>query len=99
MPFLEDLFKKELCECGHSIEEEHLNDGQCYALDFNGAIYSACNCKHAIPMKLTFKIERNEISNNTETRIIQSRKPNMQVKPKPAIFQWRGKQTLQTHSR
>ena|ERR1044072_825184 len=55
---LEDLFQKKICICGHDIEQEHLDGGDCYALDFNGSIYSVCRCKKVIPMKLSFKVER-----------------------------------------
>lgn len=80
---LEDLFKKNLCICKHSIDIEHI-DGVCYALDFNGTIYAACDCRKVTPMKLIFRVERDEVSNTNKT----IPKPTIKPKQLPKIFQW-----------
>jgi hypothetical protein len=58
---LEDLFRKKLCICGHP-KDEHA--GNCYALDFNGTIYSACSCSQFKSKSLIFKIEREYENSN-----------------------------------
>lgn len=86
---LEDLFQKKLCICGHSIDEEHLEENTCYALDFNGSIYSSCRCTKATPMKLSFKIERlYESSNSVKRRSheIVARQTKSIQQPKPFVL-------------
>lgn len=39
-----DLFNDKVCICG-CLVEEHLNKkGNCYGLQFNGTVYTACRC-------------------------------------------------------
>jgi hypothetical protein len=78
---LEDLFQKKLCICGHS-KDEHA--GNCYALDFNGTIYSACSCPQFKAKSLIFKIENEyEVLNNIKRAIPKpATKP---IQPRPFI--------------
>lgn len=82
---LEDLFQKKLCICNHSIEEEHFN-GTCYALDFNGTIYSACDCRHIKTKPLVFKVERVYEDNNSNNR--RGQKNMAGQKAKINILNW-----------
>lgn len=46
---IEDEISGEFCECGHEILEHYVRrltgTTKCYALLYNGAIWSSCNCQ------------------------------------------------------
>lgn len=62
-----DNFTNNLCLCGHSISEEH-ELGKCFALDFNGAIYIACDCRNIRVASYSIGVDINESPNeNSDT--------------------------------
>lgn len=83
---LEELFLKQLCICGHSLDE---HEERCYALDFNGSIYSACDCRKLRIMPLIFTVKLNEVSNNTSNET-NSKSTGESIKSS-TIFQWKKK--------
>lgn len=87
MSTLESIFSQNLCTCGHSILEEHEN-GKCYSLEFDGAIWKACDCRtiKIMPFNITVKRDANNLSQKDHSRIEERKTSSTEATE--AIFQW-----------
>lgn len=95
---LEEIFNQELCQCGHSISEEHFL-GKCYALDLvGGSLWKGCPCDRIKTMEFKFEINLNEhisapsaITTKTRATQISVAESSVIGESKPKVFQWGGK--------
>lgn len=57
----EDELSGEFCECGHLLNEhfngEFSRTSKCFALIFNGTVWSSCRCNRSLPKIFEIRVE------------------------------------------